>query len=199
MTLPLAPARMSDSPVTVFEHIVEQRRSVYCYLPDPVPRAIVEGALKLAMLAPNHHRTRPWRFFVYADGGREPLAIAYQAAAQRLGRDVAKARERALEAPVMIVVACAPASANPRVKVWEEEFATAAATQTMLLALASAGVGSLIGTGDLAMSDEVRVLVGLQDPAARVMAVVSVGYQDTRRPLVPRTEPDLSAFTQWST
>jgi nitroreductase len=194
---PLAPARMSDSPVSVLEHIVETRRSVYSFLPDPVPRAIVEGAIKLAMLAPNHHRTRPWRFAVYADGGRAPLAAAYEAASTRLGRDVAKARTRALEAPVMIVVSCVPA-VNPRIKVWEEEFATAAAVQNMLLAFTAAGVSSLIATGDLAMSDEVAALVKLPAAPARLMCVVSVGYQDTARPLVARPEPDVAAYTTWS-
>jgi len=182
-----------------FDQIATLRRSAYAYLPESVSRASIERALRLAMLAPNHHKTRPWRFFVYADGGRAPLVAAYEAAATRLGRDVAKARQRALDAPVMIVVGCVPATLHPKVKPNEEEFATAAAVENMLLALASEGLSSLLTTGDLAESPEVNALVGLGEADGRVMGVVNVGYRDPRRPMVPRTPPDVGAFTQWFT
>ena len=132
--------RASRAPESVLAKVVESRRSVYAYLPDPVPRAIVDDALRLAMLAPNHHNTRPWRFHVYSGVGRAPLADAYESAAMRLGRDVRKARQRALDAPIMIVVACVRGATHPRAKLREDEFACAAAVQTMLLALAASGV-----------------------------------------------------------
>jgi nitroreductase len=197
VTTPAAPVR--DSLATAFEQIVRHRRSVYAFLPDPVPRAIVEWAIGLAMSAPNHYRTRPWRFWVYADAGRAPLAAAYEEAAIRLGRDAGRARERAFEAPVMIVAGCVPATAHPKVKVWEEEFATAAAIHTMLLAFTCASVGSLLSTGDLALSREVHALVGLSESPCRVMAVVSVGYRDAHRPLPPRLEPDPADYARWVT
>lgn len=180
-----------------FERVASLRRSAYAYLPDAVPSAIVQRAIRLAMLGPNHHRTRPWRFFVYADGGRAPLVAAYEAAAARLGRDPAKARQRALDAPVMIVVACIPATANPRVKSGEEEFAVAAAVENLLLALASEGVASLITTGDFAESPEVHALVGLHEGPGRIMCVINAGYRDPRRSIPPRPEADPATFTQW--
>ena len=70
MSISLAPARMSDSLVSVFAALAEQRRSVYAYLDSSVPRSVIEGAIAIAMLAPNHYRTRPWRFHVYTDGAR---------------------------------------------------------------------------------------------------------------------------------
>jgi nitroreductase len=197
MSISLTPARMSDSLASVFGALVEQRRSVYAYLDISVPRSVLEGAIALAMLAPNHYRTRPWRFHVYADDGRAPLAAAYETAARRLDRDVAKARQRAMDAPVMIVVACIPSLGVPRVKLGEEEFATACAVQNLLLALTSAGIASLITTGDLAESQEVHDLIGLDRATGRVMAVVNAGYRDPARPLPPRAEPDLAATTTW--
>ena len=191
------PARASDSLVTIFELIAKTRRSVYSYLDDPVPRAVIDSAIMLAMVAPNHHKTRPWRFFVYAGAGRAPLVAAYEAAARRLGRDVAKARQRALVAPAMVVTACVPATTHAKAKVAEEEFATAAAIQNMLLALTCAGVSTLITTGDLAESDEVRKLIGLDALSGRVMAVVNVGYRSPERPLSPRLEPDPAAYITW--
>ena len=186
-----------SSRLAAFASIVESRRSAYAYLDEPVPRALIERAIRLAMLAPNHHKTSPWRFFVYVGAGRAPLVAAYEAAARRLGRDVAKARQRALDAPVMIVVACIPQVKQPKVLVKEEEFATAAAIQIMVLALACANVSALLTTGDFAESPEMHALVGLEAGQGRIMAVVNVGYRNPARPLPPRAEPDLSMFMQW--
>ena len=188
----------SGSRLATFDAIVRARRSVYAYLDEPVSRALIERAIGLAMLAPNHHKTLPWRFFVYAGAGRAPLVAAYEAAARRLDRDVAKARQRALDAPVMIVVACIPQTSQPKVLVKEEEFATAAAVQIMMLALACANVSTLLTTGDLAESPEMHALVGLGDGHGRIMAVVNVGYRNPARPLPPKAERDLSKCMQWS-
>lgn len=180
-----------------FEAIARARRSVYAYLDDTVPRSVIEQSLTLAMLAPNHHGTRPWRFFVYIGEGRGALATAYEAAARRLGRAPVAARARALEAPVQIVVACRPSLANPKVKLSEEEFAIAAAIENMLLSFAVAGVASLITTGDLAESDEVHAMIGLDRRDGRVVAVVSVGFANPQRRLRAHVEPDLASFVQW--
>jgi len=188
----------STSCLATFDAIVRSRRSVYAYLEEPVSRALVERAIGMAMLAPNHHKTFPWRFFVYAGAGRAPLVAAYEAAARRLDRDAAKARQRALDAPVMIVVACMPQTGQPKVVVKEEEFATAAAIQIMMLALACANVSTLLTTGDLAESPEMHALVGLGDGQGRIMAVVNVGYRNPARPLPPRAERVLSKYMQWS-
>jgi nitroreductase len=187
----------ADSRVVVFESIAESRRSAYAYLDDPVPRALVERAIRVAMFAPNHRKTSPWRFFVYAGAGRAPLVAAYEAAARRLNRDAAKARQRALDAPVMIVVACIPQVGQPKVLVNEEEFATAAAIQNMLLALTCANVSTLLTTGDLAESQEMHALVGLGDGQGRIMAVVNVGYRNPARPVPPRAQPDLAKCVRW--
>lgn len=179
--------------------VVERRRSIYFYTDRPVAGDIVTRALRLAMLAPNHHRTAPWRFFVFAGPARERLAAAYEAAARRVGRDVERARQLAYAAPVMIAVACVPAIDKPKVKPKEEEFAVAAAVEHLLLSLTSEGVGSMLKTGELVESEEVLALLGLQREQARVMAVVNVGYRDPDRPLAERPEPDVATRVRWMT
>jgi nitroreductase len=190
-------ARQKESLQRSFAMLAEQRRSVYFYLDMPVPQAVIERALRVAMLAPNHHRTTPWRFFVFAGPARDRLANAYELAALRLGRDVSRARQRAYDAPVMIAVACLPALGKPKVKLKEEEFATAAAVEHLLLSLASEDVGSLLTTGDLAESDELLVVLGIQREQGRVMAVVNVGYRNIERPIAERLELDLGSFVHW--
>ncbi len=186
-----------DALPSVFTDLAQRRRSVYAYLDTPVPRVIIERAIADAELAPNHHRTRPWRFFVIMPGARPKLVSAYEAAAERIGRDVVRAAQRARDAPVNVVVACVPAQDNPRVSSEEEAFATAAAVQNFLLSLTAAGVGTLLTTGDLSESSEVAGLVGLREPGARLMGVINVGYRNPERPLPPRPRQALEHVVRW--
>jgi nitroreductase len=197
MSAVLAPTPTAAVDVVAFDRVVQRRRSIYSYRDTPVPRRLVERALDCAVQAPNHHRTRPWRFFVFEGDARNRLAAAYEETARRLGRDVVRAVQRAMDAPVMIVVGCVAQTSNPRVELKEEEFAVAASVQTLMLALAAEEVGSLLTTGVLAESDEVHRLVGLQPPEGRVMGVVNVGYRNTERPLLARPAPDAAAVTTW--
>jgi len=196
MSAVLAPTPVSTD-IDVLQRVAQQRRSIYSYLDTPVSRQVVERAIECAVLAPNHHRTRPWRFFVFAADARHRLAAAYETAARRLGRDAERAIQRALDAPVMIVVGCAASASNPRVEQKEEEFAVAASIENMMLALAAEGVGTLLTTGVLAESDEVHRLVGLTPPEARIMGVVNVGYRNTERPLLARPAADGASVTRW--
>ena len=50
-----------------FRKIVESRRSVRRFTDDPVPDAVVEDCLDLAMLAPNSSNLQPWEFYVVRD------------------------------------------------------------------------------------------------------------------------------------
>jgi nitroreductase len=197
MPAPASAATQRTPLATALEDVVVGRRSVYAYLETAVPAATLEWAIGLASLAPNHHKTKPWRFFVLAGEARELLAAAYESAAIRLGRDVVKARGRAFDAPVMIVLACVHAPGHPKAKPNEDEFATAAAAQTLMLALASAGVATLLTTGDLAESREVHDLVELDSAQGRVMGVINAGLRDPKRPLMPRAAQDAAAITRW--
>lgn len=195
---PVNPSSLDHASLArAFATVVRRRRSTYSYLDTPVPRELIEQALADAVLAPNHHRTSPWRFHVIPRDARGALESAYEAAALRVGRDAARARQRARDAPVNVVVACVPAVENPRVLVREEEFAVAAAVQNFLLSLSAAGLASLLTTGELAESSEVAQLVGLNAPDARVMGVINVGFRNTERPISARAEPPLDGVVRW--
>lgn len=53
-----------------FDDVVLGRRSIRGYKPDPVPRALIEEILALAMRAPSSMNTQPWNFTVLTG---EPL------------------------------------------------------------------------------------------------------------------------------
>ena len=53
-----------------FDEVVLGRRSTRGFKPDPVPRALIEEVLRLAMRAPSSMNTQPWNFTVVTG---EPL------------------------------------------------------------------------------------------------------------------------------
>jgi nitroreductase len=180
---------------SAFEQIVQQRRSVHFYLERNVPRPLLERALDLAVHAPSHYHTRPWRFTVFAGNARDELAAAYEKAAMRIGWHPAPARRRAYEAPVSVVIGCVPDNRHPRVRPLEEEFATAAATQNLMLALTSLQLVSALNSAPWQVSEEVEELVGIG--AGRVVGVLQVGYRDPARELLKRPQPTTAGVVHW--
>ena len=47
-----------------YDEVVLSRRSIRGYKADPVPRALVEEIIELAMRAPSSMNTQPWNFYV---------------------------------------------------------------------------------------------------------------------------------------
>jgi nitroreductase len=56
---------MAGSEMT-YDAVVQGRRSIRGYKPDPVPRAVIREVLELAMRAPSSLNTQPWNFYVVA-------------------------------------------------------------------------------------------------------------------------------------
>ncbi len=59
-----------------FDQVVLGRRSIRGFLPKPVPRALVEEVLRVAMRAPTSLNTQPWNFHVVSG---EPLDLIRKA------------------------------------------------------------------------------------------------------------------------
>ena len=53
-----------------FDDVILGRRSIRGYKPDPVPRALIEEVIGLAMRAPSSMNTQPWNFYIITG---EPL------------------------------------------------------------------------------------------------------------------------------
>ena len=61
---------MSGNPDMTYDEVVMGRRSIRGYLDKPVPRAVIEEVLTLAMRSPTSMNTQPWHFHVITG---EPL------------------------------------------------------------------------------------------------------------------------------
>ncbi len=54
-----------------YDDVILGRRSIRGYKPDPVPRALIEEIIGLAMRSPSSMNTQPWNFYIITG---EPLA-----------------------------------------------------------------------------------------------------------------------------
>ena len=157
--------------------IAKRRRScLRIDLDRPVEATEVERLCDLAVWAPNHHRTEPWRFAAFVGDGRTQLGAAIadeMAAAGAPDHQVAKTRTKYLRAPVVLVVGSAQGSTPLETE--ENHLATAAAIQTLLLGATALGLHSFWGSVATPTSQPVLNLCGYE-AGTRVLAAIYIGH-----------------------
>jgi nitroreductase len=123
------------------------------------------AVLQAAVRAPDHGRLRPWRFMLIEGDQRLELGELLAASALRrvptLGAgDLQRERDKAMRAPLVIVVACriVPGTKVPAI---EQLLAAGAAAQNILLALHALGYASAWKTGEAAYDTELKKGLGL--------------------------------------
>jgi nitroreductase len=122
--------------------------------------------LQAAVRAPDHGRLRPWRFMVIEGDQRKKLGELLAASALRRvpalsAGDLQRERDKALRAPLIIVVACriVPGTKVPAI---EQILAAGAATQNILLALHALGYVAAWKTGEAAYDTQVKKALGFE-------------------------------------
>ncbi len=60
-----------------FRHVVENRRSVRKYSNEPVPDAVIEDCLDLALLAPNSSNLQAWEFYWVKSPDKKKKLVEY--------------------------------------------------------------------------------------------------------------------------
>jgi nitroreductase len=181
----------------VFEAIFT-RQSVSKMRSDPVPQEMIERLLAAANQAPNHYRTRPWRFVVVEGQARFRLGEVMLQAYLRRQPDagpsaIEKERSRPLRAPVLIAVGV-DLPAEPKVIEIENVCAAAAAVQNMLLAARALGIGAMWRTGPSAYEPDVKAFFGLQ-PEQHLIGFVYIGWPEKELEAIQR--PSFEDRTVW--
>lgn len=64
------------------EETIRERRSTRMFLPDPVPRNLVDESLALAMCAPSNSNVQPWQLVFTSGAARDRLVAAMLAEAR---------------------------------------------------------------------------------------------------------------------
>jgi len=149
-----------------FTKVVETRRSIRRYKPDPVADDLVEKIFESARIAPSASNRQPWHFIVVKDVEKK----------KALGLN-----EWAVEAPV-IIVGCVDSSLSLRFHLVD----FAIAFEHIILAATNLGLGTC-WMGRLE-NETIKKALNIPD-TIKVVAVTSLGYPaekpepKTRKPL----------------
>jgi len=144
--------------VTVDE-VIRARRTLKAFVAEPVAPSVVDELLDLAVYAPNHHTTEPWRFTVI---GPETIARLVEATG-----DGKLTRSR-----TAIVVTQA---VDPDPDTATEDYAACAcAIQTLMLAARARGLASYWRTPKSLLQPEARATLGFA-PDERLVGIVHLG------------------------
>ena len=168
--------------------------------PAPTPADIMT-LIEAALSAPDHGGLRPWRLIQVTDSGRERLAEVFVAAKRRQDGDaslqqLARERDKALNAPLLLVVVARPQAGHTDIPLHEQWVAVGAAVQNMLLAAHALGHGASLLSVAKARDPLVRASLGLA-PDETLVGFLSIGTIAT--PPQPRRGRDAVAFLSfWS-
>jgi nitroreductase len=153
------------------EDAIRSRRTHKAFVPEPLPRHLIDELLNLARWAPNHHLTNPWRFRVVGPGARERLKLA-------AGPEAASKLDRA---PTLIA-ATALQSGDP-IQDEEDLCATACATYAVLLAAHGRGLAGYWRTPGVLRTGAGREALRIEENE-RFVALIHLGWprQDKEPP-----------------
>ena len=160
--------------------------------PGPDERQL-ELILQAAAAAPAHGELLPWRFVLIPAAARPRLAEVFAAAL--LERDpaaaeeqVARAREKAFRAPVLMLAVVRTGPPGDDVPPSERLVSAGCAIQNMLLMATAQGFGSALTSGKALHAAGLRALFGLSDDEQAV-CFLSVGTAVRRKPGRQRPQP----------
>lgn len=180
--------------------VIQSRRSVVpnLFSEESIDKEIIEQLLKNAHTAPNHKKTRPWRFLVFSGDSRVKLSD-YLANHYKLNTPVEKQSEiqqkKISEKPlksfcsIAIVMHRDPDESLPE---WEEVAAVACAVQNLWLSATAAGLAGFWATPKAML--EANEFLGLKENE-RCLGVFYLG-KPASLPAIP-DRGDYAAHVTW--
>jgi nitroreductase len=161
------------------EEAIRERRTLKEFTDAPVAPELVRDLLELAVLAPNHHETEPWRFWVV---GRKTLQALSDATGDK----------KLLRSHTAIVVGV---KRDADEQTAEEDYAAVAcAIQNIMLAARGRGLASFWRTPGVLSRPQVARILGVPRKV-RLIGVVHLGLPGG--PFPPQPERSASQFTRW--
>lgn len=165
--------------------LIKERRSIFppSYIPEEIPREVIEQIVKNANYAPTHRVTEPWRFVIFRGEGivklADEMARLYQVGTTPETFDQAKynaVREKILKSSCVIAIVM---EVHPdKVPEWEEVAAVACAVQNMWLTATAYKVGAYWSTpGSIADLGDFLELT----PSQKCLGLFYMGYHKAPR------------------
>ena len=178
---------------------ISERRSIKAFTDRPISREEIEQLLSVAVLAPNHRMTEPWRFYVLGPEARAGFGRALGLRKAKRVDDpeakiavIQKVEATHRELPAMLAVAMT-LDDNPEIR--EEDYAaTYMAVQNICLSALTLGLGSHVKSGGVMDDPKARQAIGVAE-GERVIATIALGEPAAIPEAKPRREAD--EFTTW--
>lgn len=132
---------------SILKEIIEQRRSIFPkdYTDTEIPQEILEEILNAATFAPNHKRTKPWRFKIFKGKEKAQLASEMQAIYKAITPEQLFLEKKYNDIGFKInkadVVVSIVVNFSGMVPEWEEIAATSMAVQNMYLTCTANNIG----------------------------------------------------------
>lgn len=163
--------------------------------PGPNPQQLAQ-ILGAAAHAPDHRQLLPWRFVIVPASARASLGEVFAQAlverdASALPEQKEQAREKALRAPVLLLLVVHESRGDPAIDLAERLLSAGCAVQNMLLMATALGFGSAITSGKALKSQGLRSLFSLSEQEHAV-CFVSVG--NVGRSQAPRIRPNVAQY-----
>ncbi|MCX7807959.1 MAG: nitroreductase [Deltaproteobacteria bacterium] len=172
---------------------LEKRASAIALREPGPPPELVERIVRAALRAPDHGALRPFRILLFEGPGRERLARAFVASAQRQNPKadpslLEKERQKAFRAPLVFVVASTPRP-HPKVPEIEQVLSAGCVAYGILLGLQAAGFGGMWRTGAPAYDPELKRELGLA-PSDAIVGFIYAGTPEGFTPSTHRPTPE---------
>lgn len=165
---------------------IRQRRTIKQFVAQPVPRGVLQELIELAVWAPNHRLTEPWRFYVLDGAALEGLgAIASQVVTKNVlgsGAEIGVATRKGEEAaatwssiPAAIYVTTLR---DENLEIDEENYgAVCCAIQNLSLAAHAAGLATSWASGAVVQAPALHEFVGA-GANEKMVGLIRIGYPD---------------------
>ncbi|MBK8050021.1 MAG: nitroreductase [Anaerolineales bacterium] len=186
------------------QNAIVARRTIKQFATQPVPRELLRYLLELAVWAPNHQLTEPWRFYVFDGASKRSVAeIGRQIATAKLLRggaeqDVAQRKAEgvaqewaAVPALVLVTMVSDPDAFRDR----ENYGAVCCAIQNLMLGAQTLGLATFWGTGEVAFAPGLAELAGA-GANEQVVGLIRIGYALPDAPKQSR-RTQAANFTRW--
>jgi nitroreductase len=161
------------------EEAIRERRTLKEFADAPVAAELVRELLELAVLAPNHHETEPWRFWVVGRATLQALSAA-------------TGDKKLLRSHTAIVVGV---TRNADEQTAQEDYAAVAcAIQNIMLAARGRGLASFWRTPGVLSRPQVASILDVAGDV-RLIGMVHLGLPG--EPFPPQPERSASQFTRW--
>jgi nitroreductase len=148
-------------------------------LGEPAPSAeAVQAMLESAARAPDHGRLQPWRLILIEGDARLDFGkILAEALSRRNSladeQALAREREKALRAPLIIVVATR-CDRSAKIPIIEQTLSAGCAAHSIMLAAFAQGLGAMWRTGEPAYDNAVKSVLGIE-PDDLIVGFIYVG------------------------